>query len=273
MIYTDQICPCCGRPFTEDDDIVVCPDCGTPHHRACYESLGTCANSDRHASGFQWENPSEETGRDAAASERSETAVCPKCGNPDCRYNTFCGNCGHFIAEPLIEAEEGSAALPESFDGIPAERLRAFIKRNAEFYLYHFDAMDRKHRNFELNAVGFLFPTFYYFYRKMTRQAVLSLAVMTVLCLPSYICSILVQSGIHVGAFSTVSAVLLLLSVGYRIYTALFSIGHYRKYCADHLSSADSENTSGKSGGTSILSVVILIAALSVLALVINLII
>ena len=33
-------CPCegCGRPLALTDDIVVCPDCGAPYHRECYES-------------------------------------------------------------------------------------------------------------------------------------------------------------------------------------------------------------------------------------------
>ena len=33
-------CPCegCGKPLTLQDDIVVCPDCGAPYHRDCYES-------------------------------------------------------------------------------------------------------------------------------------------------------------------------------------------------------------------------------------------
>ena len=32
-------CPCegCGEPLTLQDDIVVCPDCGAPYHRTCYE--------------------------------------------------------------------------------------------------------------------------------------------------------------------------------------------------------------------------------------------
>ena len=36
MRYTGETCPVCNKVFQEDDDIVVCPDCGTPHHRKCY---------------------------------------------------------------------------------------------------------------------------------------------------------------------------------------------------------------------------------------------
>ena len=34
--YVNVPCAKCGKPFTEDDDVVVCPDCGAPHHRSCY---------------------------------------------------------------------------------------------------------------------------------------------------------------------------------------------------------------------------------------------
>ena len=38
-------CPCegCGRPLALTDDIVVCPDCGAPYHRECYESLAAAS--------------------------------------------------------------------------------------------------------------------------------------------------------------------------------------------------------------------------------------
>ena len=52
--FFGKLCPVCRSPFGEKDDIVVCPDCGTPHHRACYIKLGKCAVTQHHASGFEW---------------------------------------------------------------------------------------------------------------------------------------------------------------------------------------------------------------------------
>ena len=48
MKYTNYKCPVCNNQFTEDDDVVVCPECGTPHHRECYIQNGNCANADKH---------------------------------------------------------------------------------------------------------------------------------------------------------------------------------------------------------------------------------
>ena len=47
MNYQGVCCPVCGKPFQEGDDIVVCPECGAPHHRECYKSLGHCALQDQ----------------------------------------------------------------------------------------------------------------------------------------------------------------------------------------------------------------------------------
>ena len=51
--YINEKCPVCGKEFRQEDDIVVCPDCGTPHHRECYKQLGHCAHAEKHGS-FEW---------------------------------------------------------------------------------------------------------------------------------------------------------------------------------------------------------------------------
>ena len=49
--YTGNHCPVCEQAFTDTDDIVVCPDCGAPYHRVCYEKLGQCIHRPAHAAG------------------------------------------------------------------------------------------------------------------------------------------------------------------------------------------------------------------------------
>ncbi|MEG2081411.1 MAG: RING finger protein [Oscillospiraceae bacterium] len=55
MSYDGEKCPICAKEFTEDDDVVVCPICGTPHHRSCYLNNKDCANVGLHASGYIYE--------------------------------------------------------------------------------------------------------------------------------------------------------------------------------------------------------------------------
>lgn len=52
--FTNKLCPVCRTRFTDNSDVVVCPDCGTPHHRACYAITNSCAVGGYHAEGFVW---------------------------------------------------------------------------------------------------------------------------------------------------------------------------------------------------------------------------
>ena len=52
--FTNKLCPVCRAPFTEDADIVVCPQCGAPHHRVCYMTKNRCGLEEYHAQGYVW---------------------------------------------------------------------------------------------------------------------------------------------------------------------------------------------------------------------------
>ena len=52
--YRGQHCPICGKEFCDGDDIVVCPECGTPYHRECYKTAGHGVNEERHSENFEW---------------------------------------------------------------------------------------------------------------------------------------------------------------------------------------------------------------------------
>ena len=52
--YKGNTCPVCKQKFKEADDIVVCPDCGTPYHRECWKKVGVCVHQADHAAGFEW---------------------------------------------------------------------------------------------------------------------------------------------------------------------------------------------------------------------------
>lgn len=53
---------------------MVCPDCGAPYHRVCYEKLGQCIHRPAHAAGYEWKFPYEE----------SQLRTCPSCGERTC---------------------------------------------------------------------------------------------------------------------------------------------------------------------------------------------
>ena len=52
--YTGAKCLVCNEVFKDGDDIVVCPECGTPYHRDCYKQAGKCINDELHEKGGSW---------------------------------------------------------------------------------------------------------------------------------------------------------------------------------------------------------------------------
>ena len=54
MNYKNKQCPVCKNLFKDSDDIVVCPDCGAPYHRECYNETKKCIYEDKHGNGFSY---------------------------------------------------------------------------------------------------------------------------------------------------------------------------------------------------------------------------
>ena len=79
-------CPCegCGRPLALTDDIVVCPDCGAPYHRTCYEKMGLCIHAPAHGAGYEWKFPYQD----------AQLRTCPTCGERTLRSENVCRCCG-----------------------------------------------------------------------------------------------------------------------------------------------------------------------------------
>ena len=101
-------CPCegCGKPLTLQDDIVVCPDCGAPYHRVCYEKLSQCIHRPAHAAGYEWKFPYEE----------SQLRTCPSCGERTLRDEETCRCCGAVLPPEGQEPPSSRGSDEETFD-------------------------------------------------------------------------------------------------------------------------------------------------------------
>ena len=129
MRYKDIICNVCGQPFAEDDDVVVCPVCGTPHHRACWMREQRCVNEALHGQGFEWKFPEdkdplkqlEEQKRrahspapDFTFKNGEKVIECPHCGALNYENDAFCMKCraplkGTAEAERNASSQDGQA--------------------------------------------------------------------------------------------------------------------------------------------------------------------
>lgn len=182
MNYKNVPCPYCGRPFTEDDDVVVCPDCGTPMHRACYQKNGGCVNEARHSTGFVWQKPydpveeaqkkREEEERKArqAAQQDEQSGDNPNKESPFGGYGEYgTGENGEFHPTYRIIGPD------EKIGSFTAKEYSAVIQKNSQRYIPKFFAMEKTQRKTSWNWAAFFFPFLWMAYRKMYKYAILAL--------------------------------------------------------------------------------------------------
>lgn len=131
-------CIACGKVFTAEDDVVVCPVCGAPHHRTCWMASGVCAKNDAHAAGYTWIFPEEilrqRNAQDASAPaadvrdrmqlKNGENVVeCPGCGAACYENDIYCLRCGTRLDG--TQPEPGNAAADDApYDTMDIHAIR-----------------------------------------------------------------------------------------------------------------------------------------------------
>jgi len=208
--YTNLTCPVCSKKFSAEDDIVVCPVCGTPHHRECYKSLGRCANISWHSENKTY-NIDEEIDKQTKSqqnedaqnenSQSSEKVICKRCSKENDKDALFCDRCGAPISQgfsqsgvpPFVNMGAGAfnpfAALEsdELIDGVETWKYTAVVKENPIRFIPQFKAFSKSKRKTSFNLAAFFFSPFYFLYRKMYGLGVILLIVYALLEIPSLI--------------------------------------------------------------------------------------
>ena len=214
-------CIVCSEKFTSEDDIVVCPECGTPYHKDCYSKEGSCVNTVLHKNGGEWK-PSYDVG--SGGEENTET-VCRFCGYTNPPLTLFCGRCG--MPSPSIHSEMNGAeqryrgvninddpnaynrnanggmqfnpffvnfsdplcgfSPDEDVDGVKMSELGDFVGTNTHYYLPIFKQFKDMGRRFSLNFPAMLFPELYFSYRKMPLLALAALLMRFLSLIPRFI--------------------------------------------------------------------------------------
>ncbi len=204
MKYVNEKCPVCGLVIKENDDIVVCPECGTPHHRACYESLGKCANADKHGTDFEYA---------VGKSEKDEPAgvVCRRCGETNPADATNCRLCGYPLSEQqeenetqpnqsdinsqngqfgandfggfpfpniaYIQASSAGIDPTETIDDVKVSDIATNVRVNCNYYIPKFRKMFQTKTKVGWNWAAFFFCDLWFFFRKCYLQAVAALMI------------------------------------------------------------------------------------------------
>ena len=257
-------CPCegCGQPLTLRDDIVVCPDCGAPYHRTCYEKLGRCIHSPAHAAGYEWKFPYQE----------NELRTCPSCGERTLRSEEYCRCCGaklppegaeqpndraeeeqdfdyasfyrQFeegnVPDPLKEAYQAAFGKEEQMDGISCKDWNAYIGRSAPSYMTTYSRMELTHSKIAMSFSALLFGPFYFFYRKAWKPAFGFLAAELVVALPTLLSMMQatgspLTAGISSTAIVVLSRIMTVFSFALVMLRTLYAKWLYRKSAAERI--------------------------------------
>lgn len=185
MNYIGMICPGCKQAFTDTDDVVVCPECGTPQHRACYFKANECVNIRLHGTNFTWTPPYDPV---AEAKKKAEEEARQKeqqnQQSSEDQGGGFFGNVYGGYTQ-YKEGESGANFGPNVRVLEPKEKLGDYtveewgkaIGKKHEYYVPRFFAMDKANRKISVNFMAFLFPVAWAFYRKMYKFGALLLAV------------------------------------------------------------------------------------------------
>lgn len=200
--YTGFECSACGKKLEAEDDIVVCPECGAPHHRKCFLEKGSCSYSG-HEKGI-WEPVKNSSAESELCND--EAARCPMCNTKNPKEANFCQVCGYRlkVAEksednktydgPVIAPNPyttpyGGIGEDEKIDGIPVKDWAIFTGNNSHYFLPRFLIFSRKLKGIAINWAGFIFGGFYMLFRKMYLWGAIFLVLTLLLSVPGYIAS------------------------------------------------------------------------------------
>lgn len=177
--FINENCPVCNNEFQPDDDIVVCPLCGTPHHRECYNQSRKCVNDSLHNEGFRWsasfkEEPKIEKEPDfqpenQSASENRNNAPFPP-------FNM-----------PFPPHQENPFKLfPEEMtDGVATEEAATFVQQDSVKYVQKF--FYAKFNKRTMNWAAFFFAPYWFFYRKMYKLGAIFMALLLAISFISFL--------------------------------------------------------------------------------------
>ena len=177
--YQEYSCPVCHRVFSPTDDIVVCPECGAPHHRECWKAIGHCTFAEAHGTPDQWQP--------LPSRSDDDVLICGNCGTANAQSSSFCRKCGHSLTEQDASLSENPEDAADSDKPVTTDMMdmATFVGPHSEYYLSRFAWIEKNKNRMTWNLWAMIFPVEWLLYRKMYRLFTVAFAVMLTLMIPS----------------------------------------------------------------------------------------
>lgn len=239
--YYNDDCPVCRHRFTENDDIVVCPVCGTPHHRDCYVSNGGCANDSLHDGGFSFVSASDGKGENEEK-KSANVRVCKNCGTRLENGSSVCSHCGTYNDDIKTGTSSGSSSFTPPFAGfttdindselinnVPVGDLKRFIGGNWFYYIPVFYNYAKNKIKVRVNMSAFIGTWAWLLSRKMYFTGIICALITAISFGFTYFFSALCATALNISdEYITFSAITNsgkpLLVTGYLIYSIVSNI-------------------------------------------------
>ena len=284
MNFEGRKCVVCSAYLFEDDDIIVCPECGAPHHRDCWNSIGRCRLEELHGTEqqYKYEPEEEKSEQETAAPEEKKASFCRGCGAELERDARFCPYCNL----PVAETPQGIPFAPgvsyqfnpeeELEDGVTMGDAAKAVAVNGYRYIPKFKEF-KNGKKTSWNWAAFIWPHGWHAFRKMYALSAIFavlIVVATLLTLPlakaldsapdtskmSYTEAMAVnaETALQAGPMPIGLALLGLgIEIGVRVTAALYADRNYKKKivetCKETAQAEDKAEALRKKGGISLI--------------------
>ena len=265
--YNNLCCPVCNAKLFDDDDIVVCPICGAPHHRNCFNYEGHCHYESTHGTPEQWTMPT---------ADKSEN-----CNTQNEKFHDFDDSNPQSsqempFAQPILNFSVQDLE-DEIDDNIKAKDVLFFTGSSGFRYLEVFKKQIRNKSAIGWNFIAFFFPELWLASRKMWFLAIpitlINIVLSTIL---NIIISPVTQAMNLSNSLSAINLLteteqLIVVSLGLciiaiGIFFGLFGDYIYRTFAFKKIRALKNDNTFSKediasAGGCSLLNIVVMFFA------------
>ncbi|WP_298651583.1 RING finger protein [uncultured Eubacterium sp.] len=185
--YEEFKCPVCNKQFTKDDDIVTCPECGTPHHRECYMLSGHCVNQGLHATGYSFLQDHKPIIPEPTVQAQAKTGeyYAPPVDNSNNQQVPFGQsqngeeqNQPPFQPFQTIQFDVPQYQEQGEIDGVSINDIAATVRTNPQRFVEKFKKFSQKKSKLSWNWGAFFFGSYYLLFRKMYKQGIAFFCIM-----------------------------------------------------------------------------------------------
>lgn len=165
-------CAVCKAYLFAEDDVIYCPECGAPHHRDCYNSIGHCGLNEFHGTENEYKRPEPVNEEPQSQPQQNTNMTCGVCGEKYDAEEMACPNCnapnvskvdGRFVSFDFLGGVKENTDLG---NGVTAGEARKFVVSNTHRYIPKFVSF-KKGKKASWNWLAFLTPCGWLLSRKM----------------------------------------------------------------------------------------------------------